>query len=102
MSTTVSPESTPVASAGLARGAADHQARMTIRLVVACLTPRGTRCGMGWLAGLRQSDLPQPQCGPLGQYTGNTGRPQRACAIADCKRRLVVAVGVCMTHYQAS
>src|SRR5579859_311173 len=82
MSSTTTPEASPVASAGLASGACTHQARMTTREVVACLTPRGTSSGMGCLAGLRQSARPQAQRPRVVQYTGSTARPCRACASA--------------------
>src|ERR1700730_14242058 len=79
---TTTPDASPVASAGLASGAHAHQARMTTRDVVACLTPRGTSSGMGCLAGLWQSACPQAHRPPAVQYTGNTARPCRACASA--------------------
>src|ERR1700687_75828 len=79
---TTTPDASPVASAGLASGACAHQARMTTREVVACLTPRGTSSGMGCLAGLWQSGRPHAHRPPVVQYTGNTARPCRACASA--------------------
>jgi hypothetical protein len=67
---------------GLANGACAHQARMTTRDVVACLTPRGTSSGMGCFAGLWQSGRPQAHRPPFVQYTGSTARLCRACANA--------------------
>src|SRR5712691_7829414 len=88
---TTMPDASPVATAGLASGACAHQARMTMRDVVACFTPRGTSSGMGCLAGLWQSARPQAHRPPVDQYTGRTARPCRACASAAASRGLGVA-----------